>query len=65
MAASERAHVLLIDGTRWSCKCRQWEFPYKAMPYRSTRNNRREAELSYMTHRDSQPGAYGAGPGYN
>lgn len=62
-----RPHELLggLPEDEWRCRCAGWSFPAKPHRGRRTRDNRREAELSWMTHRDSQPGAYGAGPGYN
>lgn len=62
-----RPHELLLraDPVGWYCRCKRWEFGLRVMAHRRTGNNYREAELAYMSHRDAQPGAYGAGPGYN
>lgn len=66
----EREHELRFSDAgstapRWRCHCGEWEMPVREMRNRTTGNNRREAELAYMSHRDEQPGAYGAGPGFN
>lgn len=55
-ARAPREHELLrADDDTWTCRCDAWSMPRRPHQRRTTGDNHREAELSWMTHRDSFP----------